>query len=92
MLYTAPEVRGRRYDAGMARWRTLVPGWNWATLEAVALPALTTLLGLQLLRLLLNGLVFYLRDSLGAPTTTAGVYALLLFMTAFLAAPLGMRS
>ncbi len=72
----------------MARWRALLPGWHWATLESVALPALTTLLGLQLLRVLLNGLVFYLRDSLGAPTTTAGIYALLLFLTAFLAAPL----
>ena len=72
----------------MARWRALLPGWHWATLESVALPALTTLLGLQLLRVLLNGLVFYLRDSVGAPTTTAGLYALLLFLTAFLAAPL----
>lgn len=72
----------------MARWRALLPGWHWATLESVALPALATLLGLQLLRVLLNGLVFYLRDSLGAPTTTAGIYALLLFLTAFLAAPL----
>ena len=72
----------------MARWRALLPGWHWTTLESVALPALTTLLGLQLLRVLLNGLVFYLRDSLGAPTTTAGIYALLLFLTAFLAAPL----
>ena len=72
----------------MARWRALLPGWHWATLESVALPALTTLVGLQLLRVLLNGLVFYLRDSLGAPTTSAGIYALLLFLTAFLAAPL----
>ena len=72
----------------MARWRTLLPGWHWETLESVALPALTTLLGLQLLRVLLNGLVFYLRDSLGAPTSNAGIYALLLFLTAFLAAPL----
>ena len=72
----------------MTRWRALLPGWHWETLESVALPAFAALLGLQLLRVLLNGLVFYLRDSLGAPTTTAGVYALLLFLTAFLAAPL----
>ena len=72
----------------MTRWRTLLPGWHWETLESVALPALTTLLGLQLLRVLLNGLVFYLRDSLGTPTSNAGIYALLVFLTAFLAAPL----
>ena len=72
----------------MGRWRTPLPGWHWETLESVALPALTTLLGLQLLRVLLNGLVFYLRDSLGTPTSSAGIYALLLFLTAFLAAPL----
>ena len=72
----------------MSRWRALLPGWHWATLEAVALPALTALVGLQLLRVLLNGLVFYLRDSLGVATSNAGIYALLLFLTAFLAAPL----
>ena len=72
----------------MTRWRALLPSWHWETLEAVALPALTTLLGLQLLRVLLNGLVFYLRDSLGAPTYSAGIYAFLLFLAAFLAAPL----
>ena len=51
-----------------------------------ALVTLTVVFGLQELRVLLTGLVFYIRDSLGAHTAIPGVYALALFLIAFLAA------
>ena len=62
--------------------------WSWRTLEEVAFPALTFLFGIQFLRLLLNGLIFYLRDALGAPTITSSFYAFGLFLVIFLAVAL----
>ncbi|MCE2464035.1 MAG: hypothetical protein J4F46_09060 [Dehalococcoidia bacterium] len=53
--------------------------------EAVFL-ALTVVLGLQVLRVLLTGLVFYIRESLDAGSFVPGAYVLLLFLLAFLAA------
>ena len=53
--------------------------------EAVFL-ALTVAFGLQVLRVLLTGLVFYVRESLDAGSFVPGAYALLLFLLAFLAA------
>ena len=49
--------------------------------------ALTVVFGLQVLRVLLTGLVFYIRESLDAGSFVPGAYALLLFLLAFLAAP-----
>ena len=54
--------------------------------EAVFL-ALTVVFGLQVLRVLLTGLVFHVRESLDAGSFVPGAYALLLFLLAFLAAP-----
>ena len=62
-----------------------------STLWNIALLALTVVFGLQLLRVLLTGLVFYIRDSLGAGSFVPGVYALALFSLAFLATPLCRR-
>ena len=56
-----------------------------AFLQRTALMALAVLFGLQLLRVLLNGLVFYIRDSLGTSSFVPGGYALILFLGAFLA-------
>ena len=55
--------------------------------EAVFL-ALTVVFGLQVLRVLLTGLVFYVRESFDAGSFVAGGYALALFLLAFLAAPM----
>ena len=54
-------------------------------LQDTALMALAVLFGLQLLRVLLNGLVFYIRDSLGTGSFVPGGYALVLFLGGFLA-------
>ena len=54
-------------------------------LKDTALLALAVLFGLQLLRVLLNGLVFYIRDFLGTGPFVPGGYALVLFLGAFLA-------
>ena len=61
--------------------------WESVDLRETALLALTIVLGLQILRVLLTGLVFYLRDSLGAGSIMPGVYALAVFSLAFLAVP-----
>ena len=50
--------------------------------------ALAVMFGLQLLRVLFTGLVFYIRESLGASSFVPGAYALVLFLGAFLALPL----
>ncbi len=50
--------------------------------------ALAVVFGLQLLRVLFPNLVFYLRESVGASPVFPGVYALALFLAAFLALPL----
>ncbi len=62
--------------------------WHWATFYELAFISLTFLFGLQLLRTLLTGLVFYLRDAQGFSSPTLGLYALLLFLLAFLASPM----
>ena len=53
-------------------------------LREVALAALTVAFGLQLLRILLSELVFYVRDSLGASPAVPGAYAAIVFLLAFL--------
>jgi len=62
--------------------------WNRGVLQETALVALTTVFGLQVLRVLLAELVFYLRDSLGTSPAVPGAYAFALFLSAFLAAPI----
>ena len=57
-------------------------------LQNAALMALAVVFGLQLLRVLFPNLVFYLRESVGASPVVPGVYALVLFLGAFLAVPL----
>ena len=49
--------------------------------------ALTTIFGLQLMRVLMPQFLFILRDRLGFDTLIVGLAALLVFLTAFLAAP-----
>ena len=49
----------------------------------VFLLAITTVFALQMIRVLLNGLVFYLRESQGMDTISVGLYAFLTFLTAF---------
>ena len=61
--------------------------WDRVSVQETALMALTVVFGLQMLRVLLNGLVFYIRDSLGAGSFIPGGYALVLFLCAFLAVP-----
>ena len=68
-------------------WRLALPRFiEKKSLLDAALVTLTVVFGLQELRVLLTGLVFYIRDSLGAHTVIPGVYALALFLIAFLAA------
>lgn len=59
--------------------------WTRATLLPLLLPALTTVIGLQTLRVWASSLVWYLRDSAGAPSTTLGLYALATFALPFFA-------
>ena len=54
-------------------------------LRKTALMALAVVFGLQLFRVLLTGLVFYIRESLGTSSFVPGAYALVLFLGAFLA-------
>ena len=63
--------------------------WDRTTVMETAFLALTVVFGLQLLRVLLTGLVFYIRDSLDAGSIAPGAYALVLFLLAFLAPTLG---
>lgn len=69
--------------------------WNNETFEELALPALTTLFGLQMLRVLLPSYLWYLGDTVGVSYVTVGLLAFVPFLLAFLAAPLyralGMR-
>ena len=62
--------------------------WDRVSIRETALMALAVLFCLQLLRVLLNSLVFYIRDSLGAGSFIPGGYALVLFLGAFLAIPM----
>ncbi len=50
--------------------------------------ALAVVFGLQLVRVLFTGLVFYIRESVGTSSFVPGAYALVLFLGAFLALPL----
>ncbi|MDX1415205.1 MAG: endonuclease/exonuclease/phosphatase family protein [Candidatus Promineifilaceae bacterium] len=61
---------------------------NRQVLVSIALMAITTLLGMQLLRSLLPYFTFLLRDRFGWSTPLAGFLALLIFAAAFLANPL----
>ncbi len=69
--------------------------WNKDTFIELALPALTTVFGLQSLRVLLPSFVWYLGDSVGISYVLLGVIALGTFALSFLAAPfykrLGLR-
>ena len=65
--------------ASLTRW------WERSGLGQTVLVALTVAFGLQLLRMMLAELVFYLRDSLGAAAPLTGVCALGVFSLAFLA-------
>jgi endonuclease/exonuclease/phosphatase family metal-dependent hydrolase len=56
--------------------------------ETLGLPALTVLLGGQMLRLLLPRIVHYLGVQPGVSTIAMGLFAFGVFLTAFLAAPL----
>ena len=58
------------------------------SLYETAFLALTVVFGLQVLRVLFTGLVFYIRESLDAGSFVPGAYALVLFLLAFLAAPM----
>ena len=60
--------------------------WSKDTFVVLALPALTTMFGLQLLRVLLPSFVWYLGDTVGVSSVTLGVFALGTFGAAFLAA------
>jgi endonuclease/exonuclease/phosphatase family metal-dependent hydrolase len=57
-------------------------------LSTLALPALTVTLGLQLLRVLIPGLSWYMRDTLGVSPAMLGACALGTFLLGFIAAPL----
>lgn len=54
----------------------------------IAFIAVTTVLGMQMLRALIPYFVFVLRDRLDWAATTAGLVAILIFLCAFLAGPL----
>lgn len=59
-----------------------------AELVLLGLPALVLLLGLQLLRVLIPGLAWYLRDTVGVSPAVLGGLGLGTFLLGFLAAPL----
>ncbi len=61
--------------------------WDKETLFELGLPALTTMFGLQLLRVLLPSLVWYLGDSVGVSYIALGPIAIGTFLAAFLAEP-----
>lgn len=59
---------------------------NRRTLFSLLLPALTTLFGLQMLRILLPSLVWYLGDTVGVSSAILGLVAFGIFLVSFLAA------
>ena len=77
-------------DSDLERFMNLTKLKVWMSGRAfgcsVLLLALTTVFASQMIRVLLNGLVFYLRESQGLSTVSVGLYAFLTFLTAFLAA------
>lgn len=64
---------------------TLSKLWDNETFTELALPALTTLFGLQMLRVLLPAFVWYLGDSVGVSYAMLGPLAIGTFLAAFLA-------
>ncbi len=62
---------------------------NRALQRLVHPTTLFVVLGMQFIRLLFSGFVFYLRDSLGWPSLNLAPVALVVFGLTFLAAPLG---
>ena len=69
--------------------------WNTKSFFELALPALTTMFGLQTLRVLLPSIVWYLGDTLDVSSATLGVVFLGIFALSFLVVPfyraLGLR-
>lgn len=69
--------------------------WNTKTFFELALPALTTMFGLQMLRVLLPSIVWYLGDTLEMSSALLGVISIGVFALSFLAIPfyraLGLR-
>ncbi|MCI0478487.1 MAG: hypothetical protein L0Y55_19780, partial [Anaerolineales bacterium] len=69
--------------------------WNTKSFLELALPALTTMFGLQMLRVLLPSLVWYLGDTLEVSSAMLGVISIAIFALSFLVAPfyraLGLR-
>jgi len=69
--------------------------WNTKSFLELALPALTTMFGLQMLRVLLPSLVWYLGDTLEVSSAMLGVISIGIFALSFLVAPfyraLGLR-
>ena len=61
---------------------------NQRSMTNIILVALTVLLGMQLIRSLIPYFTFLLRDRFGWSTLAAGLVAILIFLTAFLADPL----
>jgi len=59
-----------------------------ASLRSLVLPALVIVLGMQVLRVFIPGLVWYLMDTVGLPSTSLAGYAFGAFLLAFLAAAL----
>ncbi len=67
---------------------TLPTLWNTRSFLDLALPGLTTMVGLQTLRVLIPTLVWYLGDTLALPSILLGVMALGTFALSFLVIPL----
>ncbi len=69
--------------------------WNTKSFFELALPALTTMFGLQALRVLLPSIVWYIGDTLDASTAILAVVSIGIFVLSFLATPfyraLGLR-
>ena len=69
--------------------------WNTKSFFELALPALTTMFGLQTLRVLLPSIVWYLGDTLDVSSATLGVVSLGIFAVSFAVVPfyraLGLR-
>ena len=80
-----PRFATARDNAATLRRNAALRSIGQGALLETAFLALTVVFGLQILRVLLPGLVFYIRDSLGSSPVLPGVYALGLFLLAFLA-------
>ncbi len=60
--------------------------FNAHKLQAITLPALVIMLGMQMMRVFFPSLGWYLRDVVGVPPTGLAIYAIGAFLIAFLAA------